>query len=220
MLLSVEGITKEYLRAGRLFKALDDVSLSAGKGEFIGISGPSGSGKSTLFHVIAGLVRPTSGQVRLLGRELGTQSPDQLAALRRSGVGYVLQGQNLLQNFTLLENLSIAALLGAEIKNARSRALQLLDMLGLGGMEDEYPSSLSGGEQRRVAIARGFIHSPELVLADEPTSDLDRENGRLIMEFFRKTADEGTTILMTTHDQSFLSFTSKQYRMDQGRLTH
>ena len=218
-MLEIKNLNKKYSRGGKEFSALSDVSLSAGAGDFIGISGPSGSGKSTLFHIVSGLLKPDCGTVKIAGADISAMSERELAILRRSDVGCILQGENLLSNFTVAENISLPLWLGHE-KCGRERVSELLSAFGLSGMEDSYPSSLSGGEQRRVSIIRGFIHSPKLVIADEPTNSLDPENAAVIMAFFKKMADERkVTLLISSHDSDMLCFASKRYVMSRGKLS-
>lgn len=220
MILEVINISKEYIRAKKLFSAVSHVSFSSAEGNLIGITGPSGGGKSTLFHMISGLVKPTSGHVRLLDQEITDMSNDRLAELRRTDIGYILQGQNLLQNFTLMENICMPVYMGKRFDGAYQKGLELLDIFGLKGMENEYPSSLSGGEQRRISIIRAFIHSPKLVIADEPTSNLDIENASIIMRFFKRASEQKITILVSSHDIDLISsIATQKYKMINGELT-
>ncbi len=220
MILEITGVSKDYTRAGKTFAAVSRASLNSGEGEIVGITGPSGSGKSTLFHIIAGLLKPTAGSVRILGRDITGMSRDRLAEMRRTDIGYILQGRNLLQNFTVLENIGMSASLGKGNGDARRKGLELLDAFGLKGMENEYPSALSGGEQRRVSIIRAFVHGPKLVIADEPTSNLDSENAHIIMEYFKKAAENKTTIIVSSHDVNMLpKYTTSKYKMIRGELS-
>ena len=220
MVLEITGVTKDYTRAGKTFSAVSGADLNCGEGEIVGITGPSGSGKSTLFHIIAGLVKPTAGSVRIMGRDITAMNRDRLAEMRRTDIGYVLQGRNLLQNFTVLENICMPASLGKRVDGARRKGLELLEAFGLKGMENEYPSVLSGGEQRRVAIIRAFVHAPKLVIADEPTSNLDDGNARIIMDYFKEAAERKTTILISSHDVNLLpKYATRKYTMIQGGLS-
>lgn len=220
MIVDINGLSKQYQRGEKVFYALSKVSLQASKGEFIGIHGPSGSGKSTLFHIINGLLRPDTGTVSLLGKDITQMSHDSLTSMRRVDIGCILQGENLLQNFTVEENIYMPLYLNGARNIEERRVTALLEEFGLAAMRKEYPSALSGGEQRRVSIIRGFVHRPKLVTADEPTNSLDPENAALVMSFLKKMSTaEGVTLLVSTHDHSLLSYASRKYEMRNGKLS-
>lgn len=218
MILEIKNLRKEYKRKNELFLAVNDVNLSISEGEFVSVVGHSGCGKSTLLNMIAGLMKPTSGEIFIDGNEIFKKSEKELALLRNETIGYILQGQNLLSNFTVLDNICMPAYLSPRKKIVKARALELLEEVGLKGMEEEYPSNLSGGELRRVSIIRGLINNPKILIADEPTSNLDPENSRMIMRFFKEISAKGTTVLISTHDLEFLDYTQKTYEMGKGIL--
>lgn len=218
MILEIKNLRKEYKRKNELFLAVNDVNLSISEGEFVSVVGHSGCGKSTLLNMIAGLMKPTSGEIFIDGNEIFKKSAKELALLRNETIGYILQGQNILSNFTVLDNICMPAYLSPRKKVVKARALELLEEVGLKGMEDEYPSNLSGGELRRVSIIRGLINNPKILIADEPTSNLDPENSRMIMRFFKEISAKGTTVLISTHDMEFLDYTQKTYEMKKGIL--
>jgi len=199
-------------------KALKDVSLSVKKGEFVGIMGPSGSGKSTLLHIAGGLDRPTEGEVRVFRRKLTSMDEDQLAEFRRSRISYIFQFYYLLEDFTVLENLTIIGkLLG--IENAREKALELLEFLRLTHRLKHRPHQLSGGEQQRVAIGRALMGEPSLILADEPTGNVDHEEGERIFQLFKKLNEEKKiTFMVATHNPDLKPFFDRIINLRDGQL--
>ena len=223
MILQASELVKRYTRRGETFAAVDGVSFSLGEGAFVALMGQSGCGKSTLFHLLSGMCRPDSGSVTFAGRELTELDEDGLAALRGPEIGYVMQGCNLLNNFTIAENICMPCFLGGasaqECGEGYERASALLEEFGLGGMEDERPASLSGGERKRVAIARAIVRNPKLIIADEPTSDLDVKNSAIILEYLQKARDNGVTVLISTHDPNAAQYGDRVLKMEHGRLT-
>ncbi|MDR0647747.1 MAG: ABC transporter ATP-binding protein [Synergistaceae bacterium] len=217
MILEASGIKKEYIRAGNSFWALNDVSLSVDEGEFICIVGRSGSGKTTLLNILAGLLTPTSGSVYFEGREYSGLSDCELSGMRSTRLGYIMQGQTVLPNFTVLQNTLIPHVL-ADRGDAAEAAMSLLEQVGLAHLAGQYPSSLSGGELRRVSIARALLSSPVLLIADEPTGDLDEETAGEIMRIFTSVSKKGTAVLMVTHDMNSAAFGTRSYRMASGQL--
>lgn len=216
MLLETKDLTKIYRRGEKEFRAVDKASISVEKGELAVITGPSGCGKSTLFHLISGITVPDSGLVLFEGDEITGISPQAAARLRAEKISYILQGNSLLANLTVLENICLPhRLYGCGI-DVEERAIRLLEEFGLEGMAEEYPGNLSGGERRRAAIVRAFVHEPLLVVADEPTSDLDEENTKIILDYFERKRKAGTAILISTHDLSCLRPGVTHYRMDHG----
>ena len=218
MILQVKNLSKEYKRKNEIFLAVNNVNLSISQGEFACIVGPSGCGKSTLLNMVAGLLKPASGKISIDGSEIFEKSKNELALLRNETIGYVLQGQNLLSNFTILDNICMPAYLSPKKRMVKARAMELLEEVGLKGMEEEYPARLSGGELRRVSIIRGLINNPQILIADEPTSNLDPENAKMVMKFFKEISSNGTTILISTHNLGFLDYTQKTYEMEKGIL--
>lgn len=223
MILQASELVKRYTRRGETFAAVDGVSFSLGEGAFVALMGQSGCGKSTLFHLLSGMCRPDSGTVAFAGRELTALDENGLAALRGPEIGYVMQGCNLLNNFTIAENICMPYFFNAQANrdcgDVYGRASELLEEFGLGGMEDETPSALSGGERKRVVIARAFLMRPKLIIADEPTSDLDDKNSDIILSYMSKAAKSGVAVLMSTHDRNAASRCGEIWRMENGKLT-
>ncbi len=197
---------------------VDDVDLAVQAGEFVAILGPSGSGKSTLLALMAGLDRPTSGEVRLDGRPIQSLSEDALALLRRHGIGFVFQSFQLLPNLTALENVLLPLeLVGAD--TPRRRAEELLLAVGLSERGHHYPAQLSGGEQQRVAVARAFAARPAILFADEPTGNLDHATGTMILDLLaRLRRDEGTTLVLVTHDPAVAALADRRIHLRDGRV--
>lgn len=286
-LLELVDLTRQFVRRGTPFDAVSHVDLTIDAGEFVAIVGRSGNGKSTLINMVAGLVRPSSGTVRVDGREVTELSDKELSLLRNRTIGFVTQGQTLLGNLTVLDNVIlpatmfpdalpfmeaenkddtaaqkqnntaetvpgiesvadedstesstepdpfmpdvIAPIADADGKPSNSaasqpdlfteRAKHLLTQLGVADLADSYPRELSGGEMRRVSIARALMNQPKLLIADEPTGDLDQESTDIVMKLLRSQADNGTAILMVTHDPDALEYADKVYRMDAGVLS-
>ena len=199
-------------------KALKGVSVSIRRGEFVGIMGPSGSGKSTFLHIIGGLDRPTEGKVLVFGKDLSSMGEDELARFRRGRIAYVFQFYYLLEDFSVLENLLLVAeLLG--IEDAERKALEILDFLRLSHRLGHKPHQLSGGEQQRVAIGRALITEPDLILADEPTGNIDWEEGRKIFQLFKKLNEEkGITFVVATHNPDLASFFHRIVHLKDGQV--
>lgn len=218
MILEVKKVVKEYTRRNKVLKAVDNVNLSVSRGDFVAITGQSGSGKSTLFHLLTGLCKPNQGQILIDGSDITSMTKDELSILRNEKIGYVAQGQSLLSNFTIIDNLCMPYYLSSRNEDVYDKALSLLKKVGLEDMENEFPNSLSGGEIRRVAIIRALINDPDIIIADEPTSNLDLENSKIIMELLKNISSENKAVLISTHDFEFLDYTSKIYCMDKGIL--
>lgn len=202
-MLKVSNITKTFVRNNVEFNAVDGVSFEAKKGELIAFTGHSGSGKTTLLNIIAGMMKQTLGTVEIEGD---------------GSIGYVLQGDSLLGNFTVYENVCMPAYLEKRNDDFGSRAEELIERIGLNGMTDDYPKNLSGGEKRRVAIARAMINNPSIILADEPTSNLDQENSERVMEILKSISESGTTVLMTTHELEYVRYADRVLNMNKGKL--
>ncbi|MBQ7901186.1 MAG: ABC transporter ATP-binding protein [Clostridia bacterium] len=219
MLLEIKNLTKEYKRNGQSFAALDDINLTVDKGQLISIVGCSGSGKSTLLSVIAGLLNPTAGEVVIDGKAIIGLSDSEISYIRGTKIGYIPQGQSLLSNLSVLDNVCLPGNFTNSEENVEERASELLSKLGIDALAHSYPGSLSGGERRRAVIARALINRPKLILADEPTSDLDRDNTKEVIEIFRSIADEGTTVLMATHESDTESYSDIVYELNNGILS-
>jgi putative ABC transport system ATP-binding protein len=200
--------------------ALADVDLSVEPGEFVTVMGPSGSGKSTLLHLLGGLDRPSSGEVTLDGQRLSNQSDKQVTLMRRRKIGFVFQFFNLLPTLSAQENVSLPILIDRRpLRAYRERIDELLALVGLGERCDHKPDQLSGGEQQRVAIARALVTHPAILLADEPTGNLDSQAGDEVLRLLRQTCDkEGQTIVMVTHDPRAASYADRIVFLKDGRM--
>lgn len=218
MILEGRKLVKEYKRRNEIFKAVDNVNLFVSRGDFVSIIGRSGSGKSTLFHLLTGLCKPSHGEILIDNKNIASMSEDELSVLRNEKIGYITQGQNLLSNFTIIDNLCMPYYLSKKNEDIHDRALSLLKKVGLDGMKNEYPNSLSGGELRRVSIIRALINDPDIIIADEPTSNLDLENSHIVMELLKSISKENKAVLISTHDLEFLGYTNKTYCMENGIL--
>lgn len=219
--LSLDGISKIYGDAGDQVVALADVSLSLERGELLAVVGPSGSGKTTLLAIAGLLLRPTAGRVVLNGREIGDLSDRDMADLRLRHIGFVLQSSNLLPYLTARDQLLLVAeLAGRRDRAAGARADQLLEELGLGARTRHYPEALSGGERQRVAIARALMNEPEVILADEPTANLDFQRGHEVVSMLaREVRSRDTAAIMVTHDERMLDLCDRVVRIADGRLS-
>lgn len=217
MLKTLE-LTKTFSRQDRHFDAVHHVDFSINGGEMVVLTGPSGCGKSTFFHMICGITQADSGSILFDREDISHYSAEQWAQLRASKISYILQGDSLLPNFTVMENICLPHLLCGNDSDLESKALKLLKDFGLEAMANDYPTNLSGGERRRVAIIRAFVHDPKLIVADEPTSDLDEENTTLIIDFFQQQAKQGKAILISTHDLSCVRPGMIRYKMEKGQM--
>jgi putative ABC transport system ATP-binding protein len=214
------GVAKTYGAGDTLVTAVDDVDLRIAQGEFVVIAGPSGSGKTTLLQLLGALDRPTRGEVRFEGEDINRQGDGDLARLRRETLGFIFQQFNLIGTLTAAENVE-AALAPRRLKasHRRERARELLERVGLGGRRDHLPSQLSGGEQQRVAIARALANGPRVLLADEPTGNLDTATGQDIMALLRELSDDdGISVVLVTHDQAIAESAPRVIRMRDGRV--
>lgn len=216
--IETRSLTRRFRSGPRTITVLNDVSLSIARGEFVAIMGPSGSGKSTLLALLAGLDRPSDGGVMIDGEAIESMSEDQLALLRRRKIGFVFQSFHLLGNFTAIENVMLPLeLLGQP--SPRARARELLDHVGLGDRGHHYPTQLSGGEQQRVALARAFAPDPAVLLADEPTGNLDGENGHIVLDMMLQLRrDHGTTLVLVTHDPALAALSDRVIRLRDGKV--
>ncbi len=220
MLLKITNLSKQYQRGQHDFWALRNANLTMDAGEFISIVGRSGSGKTTLLNLLAGILRPTAGNILFNNINIPALGDGRMSSLRNQCMGYIPQGNSLLGNLTVRDNIRLPFYLsGNGMGDAGQRASQLLGRVGLAHLANMYPASLSGGEARRVAIARALINYPKLLLADEPTSDLDTETAHEIMCLLQEFNQQGTAILLVTHDMEITSYSQKVISISTGRLT-
>jgi len=217
-MIKATGITKTYTTSSSEVRAVDDAYLEVKQGEFVLILGRSGSGKSTLLGMLAGLIQPTNGSVRIQDMEISNLAGDMIADLRAKKIGFVFQFSGLIPTLTALENVMLPTLFCPEGTGCGSRALDLLKKVGMSDRADAYPRTLSSGEMKRVAIARALINGPVLLIADEPTGDLDVDTEYEIMELFGQLNREGTTIVMVTHNPDLVPYATRTYGMDKGKL--
>ena len=218
MLLKINDLTKEYKRGDSSFKAVDHANLSVSAGEFVSIIGKSGSGKSTLLNMIAGLITPSLGTVEVAGQNIQFKSDRAISHYRNSQIGYIPQGHSTLSNFTVLDNVALPSYFIKREKNVAIKAHELLEKVGISHLAQAFPKQLSGGELRRVSIARALINNPSILIADEPTGDLDVESTADIMQLFRQIKENNTAILMVTHDLDTVQYGDSVYVMDFGLL--
>ena len=218
-LLRVEDLCKTYGRGENAVKALDHVSFTVEKGEFLAIIGPSGSGKSTLLHILGGVDRPTGGHVYLDGQDVYAQNEDQLAIFRRRQVGLIYQFYNLIPVLNVVENITLPVLMDGRTVNPE-RLRELMETLGLRGRERHLPNQLSGGQQQRVSIGRALMNAPALVLADEPTGNLDSKNSQEIVELLKLSHRKyGQTLIVITHDESIALQADRVLTIEDGTIT-
>jgi putative ABC transport system ATP-binding protein len=217
--IRVVGLGKSYETAAGLFPALRGVDLEVAPGEFIAIMGPSGSGKSTFMNLLGCLDTPTSGDYFLAGRNVAHMERDALARLRNRTLGFVFQGFNLLPRMSLLDNVALPLVYsGADRNERRAAACAVLEKVGLGQYADSLPSRISGGQQQRVAIARALVNKPRLILADEPTGNLDSHTSEEIMALFGELNREGITIVLVTHEPDIAAHARRQVRFLDGQI--
>lgn len=219
-MIKITDLSKVYKMGENEVHALNHVSLNIKEHEFVSIIGPSGSGKSTLMNMLGCLDVPSSGEYILDGKEIKKMSDDELAKIRNDKIGFVFQGFNLLPKLTAVENVELPLIYqGVAAKERRERATKALESVGLGKRIDHKPTELSGGQQQRVAIARALITNPPLILADEPTGNLDSTSGKEIMELFHKLNENGNTIVLITHDSDVAKQAQRMIRIQDGKLT-
>jgi len=217
-LLKLEGINKIYQDGVLKVHALHDINLSVGRGEFVTIMGPSGSGKSTLLHILGCLDHPTEGRYLFDGQDTSQYTDHELALTRNKRIGFVFQSFNLLQRETAIENVSLPLMYAGE-SNVDTRAKEALGKVGLAERTGHRPGQLSGGEQQRVAIARAMVKRPDVILADEPTGNLDTAVGRNIMDVFNQLHADGLTIILITHNPEVAELGTRKLRLRDGKLT-
>jgi len=226
MLLEISDLSKKYVRDEKEYLVLDKVNFQAEKGQLISIIGQSGSGKSTFFNIITGMLEQSSGSIKIDEKEVTGKSKE-FSKIRNQKVGYIMQGQNLLNNFSVLDNVCFPFYL---IKNKgrsagskdsidiQAKAEGLLREVGLYDARNAFPSQLSGGEIKRVAVVRALINGPDIIIADEPTGNLDPWNSLKIIELFREISKTGVTVIVSTHDMEFLKHSNRSYEMKSGKL--
>lgn len=218
-ILRIENLCKTYGKGENIVKALDDVSLSVNKGEFIAIIGPSGSGKSTLLHILGGVDNPTSGKVFVDGKDVYAQNQEQLAIFRRRQVGLIYQFYNLIPVLTVEENITLPLLMDGRKVN-KERLDELLNTLNLSDRTSHLPNQLSGGQQQRASIGRALINAPAIVLADEPTGNLDSKNGQQIIELLKLSNQKyEQTLIMITHDENIAMQADRIIGIEDGKIS-
>ncbi|MGV9414351.1 ABC transporter ATP-binding protein [Nocardia sp. NPDC003693] len=218
-LLELANVVREYRIGGETVRALDGVSLTISAGQFVSVVGPSGAGKSTLLHVLGALDVPTSGSIRFRGSEIGAFGDDEQSEFRRHHVGFVFQFFNLLPTLSAWENVAVPKLLdGKGLRASKGRALELLELVGLGNRAEHRPAELSGGQMQRVALARALIMDPPLILADEPTGNLDSKTGAAIMALLADIAHGDHAVVMVTHNAEAASTTDRVLTLGDGRI--
>jgi putative ABC transport system ATP-binding protein len=219
--ITINKMVKRFPVGGDFFTALKDIDLTLNKGEFTGLVGPSGSGKTTLLNIVGGLDSPTEGQVSVLGQALNDTSHGERALLRREHMGFIFQSYNLLPVYTVFENVELPLILNkVDPKEREERVAQAIEWVGLSDKTDSRPAMLSGGESQRTAIARAIVHQPALVLADEPTANLDAENSHHIMKILTRLNQEiSTSFIFATHDEKIMAYLRRIIHLDDGQIT-
>lgn len=220
ILIELENIVKEYpLGNDQTYRAIDGISLKIYKGEFVAIMGPSGSGKSTFMHILGALDSPTNGSYKFNGREIGSFTEDQLAEIRNKEIGFVFQSFNLLPRTSVIKNVERPMIYAGINQNERQRrALAALEMVGIAEKANNQSNQISGGQIQRVAIARALVMNPSIILADEPTGNLDTKTSHEIMEFLEKLNKDGRTIVMVTHEHDVAAFAKRVVRLVDGKV--
>ncbi len=220
IIVEMTKLTKTFGKGSSTIKALDGVDLKIKTGDFIAIIGPSGSGKSTLMNMIGCLDKPTSGSIRIMGKDLSVLNDKQTTKLRNKTIGFVFQSFFLLPKTTALDNVATPLYYrGTPAKEARKKAMEILGKLDLSDRYSHLPTELSGGQQQRVAIARALVTEPNLILADEPTGALDSKNGQQVLDLLTKLNNEGKTIVLITHDKEIANRAKKIIRIKDGKIT-
>lgn len=219
-MIETRGLAKDYVTGAGAFHALRGVDVSIDQGEFVAVMGPSGSGKSTFMNLLGCLDKPSAGHYHLVGRAVSEMRPDELAAVRNKLIGFVFQGFNLLPRLSVLDNVALPMLYaGAGHSKRRERAQALLKRVGLDGKSHQMPNQLSGGQQQRVAIARALVNQPQLILADEPTGNLDSETSHEVMNLFTElNREEGITLVLVTHEMDIAGFARRRIRFLDGKV--
>ena len=219
VLIEISDVRKTYQMGTTEVHALDGVSLTVERGEYLAIMGPSGSGKSTLMNIVGCLDTPTSGSYKLRGQEIRDRDDDELARIRNQEVGFIFQTFNLLPRANALHNVELPLIYaGTPAKERRERAREMLDLVGLGDRMHHRPNELSGGQRQRVAVARALINRPSLVLADEPTGNLDSKTGEEILRLLRDIHDRGNTVIVVTHEEEIAARSNRVIRLRDGSI--
>jgi putative ABC transport system ATP-binding protein len=217
--IELRDVVREYRVGGQHVRALDEISLHFAGGQFVSVVGPSGAGKSTLLHLLGALDSPDSGSIKFDGDEIGHLSDEEQSEFRHHRVGFVFQFFNLLPTLSAWENVAVPKLLdGVRLGKVKSDAVRLLDRVGLGNRTQHRPAELSGGQMQRVAVARALMMDPSLILADEPTGNLDTANGEAVMDLLTRVADEGTTVIMVTHSPAHAARVRRTVKLLDGRV--
>ncbi|ACV47633.1 MULTISPECIES: ABC transporter ATP-binding protein [Halomicrobium] len=216
--ISATDAVKIYESGDKTLRALDGVSVDVNAGEFASVVGPSGSGKSTLLNLLGLLDEPSEGSVTVDGTALSTLSKRERTDLRRETVGFIFQSFYLVPTLTARQNVAVPGLVRDDRSDLQARADELLERVGLGDRLDHYPNELSGGQKQRVAVARSLINDPDILLADEPTGNLDQDTGAQVLDVFGEITDEGVAILTVTHDEQVTDFADRTIRLVDGRL--
>ncbi len=219
-ILKLEDVSKYYEMGDNVVKALDDINVEIMEGDFVAIMGPSGSGKSTAMNLTGSLDLPTNGRIYLDGQDIKKLEESEIAQIRGKKIGFIFQSFNLIQNLTAKENVMLPMLFqGADIKSRNKRAEELLKLVELENRMEHYPNQLSGGQQQRVAIARALANNPEIILADEPTGNLDTKTGEMVMDFLEKLNQQGKTIIVITHEPELAeAHARKIYSIKDGKI--
>lgn len=215
-IISIKSLDKTYQLDGLSLKILKNINLEIEEGEFVSIIGPSGSGKSTLMHLIGALDTPTKGHIYIRNKNIANMTEKQLAEIRNDEIGFVFQQFNLLPKTSALQNVMLPLLYAKDKKNSEQKAIQMLTKVGLENKLKNTPNQLSGGQQQRVAIARALINNPKIILADEPTGNLDTKTGENIMQTLKDLNKEGKTVIIVTHDSEIASQTKRQIKIKDG----
>ena len=219
-LIQCRNLTKEYVKGDNVIRPLDDLSLAVPEGMFLALMGPSGSGKTTLLNLIAGIDRPTSGSLVIDGQDIAHLSRSDLATWRSRYIGYIFQLYNLVPVLTAYENVELPLLLHAMTRRQRhDRVVRALELVAIADRHDHYPRELSGGQEQRVAIARAIVADPRIIVADEPTGDLDRPSAHAVMQLLQRlTGELKKTLIMVTHDPATSRYADRTLHLDKGRL--
>jgi putative ABC transport system ATP-binding protein/lipoprotein-releasing system ATP-binding protein len=217
-MIELSNASKIYESGGEEVRAVDDVSLRVATGEFVSIVGHSGSGKTTLVSLMGGLTRPTSGAVNVDGKDIWKMSNRELALLRSEKIGFCFQFSSLISTINCLDNVRLPSSFTSDDKVGKDHAMRMLELVGLPEKARSYPSELSGGQQRRIAIARSLINQPSIILADEPTGDLDEETEGDVMELFKEVNIGGVTIVMVTHSSQLAARATRTLHMENGTI--